>query len=88
MTADQTCDIVRKIESRGDILLIPPDSQTAGSINVTQVGGNSGVKLGTHLNFPLPAPVPSPFKVRDIVEINIQSDGSSCEYVQLLEPAP
>ncbi len=81
------CDVIRKIESRGEITKIPINPETLGLINVKQAAENSGVTLGTNISFPLPTPTPTPFNLRDIVEINITND-QSCEYVQLLEPAP
>ncbi len=85
MTATE-CDVIRKIESRGELQLIPLNPETAGIIKVKQAAENSGVPLGTNLPFNLPTPTPSPFNVRDMVEINITN--GQCEYVQLLEPAP
>lgn len=85
-TGKKVFDATRKIESRGDITVIPSQG-AAGTINVTQAADNSGVTVPTGLSFLLPTPVPSPFNLRDIVEVNIKDD-KSCDYVQLLEPGP
>ncbi len=78
------CTVFRKTACVGSIQRLP--GTNPGSILVTRVSYNTiGIHPGSTISFPLPVPVPSPFRQNDIIEFRIVGPGAG-SYVQLLSP--